>query len=179
VEVIQAIARRRSNPQACNKRITTTIVVSPNSSQIAGMAGVLKRLVGAAGTPVWNTVWTINVTLGPSTPGANGFWLKVQVMVDCSGLELHESPVGVPLAAPTALMGIVYAADWPESTVLLAGVGTPKEKSQLPMKLNVSKFVFCFTGSLTKTGTPPLQATAPAGTVAVKLVALAAELVSV
>src|SRR5258708_19838415 len=111
-------------------------------------------------------------TLAPSVPGVNGFWLKPQEMVGCAGVELHESAVGLPLATPAALIGKVYVAGMPAVTVLLLGDGAPNEKSHVPpKKSNVSVFVFPFTGSETNTGTPPLQTTSAARTVALHLLA--------
>src|SRR4029077_3273416 len=60
----------------------------------------------------------------------------------------------------------------PAVTVSLLGDGAPNEKSHVPPKKpNVSAFVFPFTGSAMNTGTPPLQTTSAAGTVALRLVA--------
>jgi hypothetical protein len=135
------------------------------------MAGGTRRKTGAAGDPACLTVFTVTVTPPPSVPGVNGFWLKLQEMEGCAGLELHESAVAVPFAVPTALMGIVYVAGVPATIVLLLGVGAPNEKSQVPKKLNGSGLVFPLTGSATNTCTPPLQTTSAAGTLALKLVA--------
>jgi hypothetical protein len=163
-------------PQVLNTHANTTNAnIAPSISQTPRTAGGAGRKAGAGVNPVWITVFTVTVTLAPSVPGVKGFWLKLQEMVGSAGLEVHESAVGVPFAAPIALIGKVYAAGKPAVTVLVLGDGMPNEKSHVPpKKLNVSVFEFPFTGSATNTGTPPLHTTSAAGTVALRLVALAA-----